>query len=376
LTVSIGTKSNVNELKARRAKHDKKKSGHQDAHAHKQTSDHSPSTHPQSHDEKLESLLSDGQKAGKMNAAEVKQDANQRTAINYASIIWIVALHLGCFAAPFYFSWEGLGLMLFMHWVTGCVGVTLGFHRLLTHSSFQTWKPVRYFLATVGGFAGEGDVIEWVANHRQHHAHSDHEHDPHSPRDGSWWAHMWWLCWTFTPDAQVRHHKRWAPDLVKDPGMVWVGRMFLPSQFLLGGLIMAAGYGVGVLRGVDPWFMAISFVVWGVFVRMVAVLHTTWFVNSASHMWGYRNYETTDDSRNNWWVAIIAYGEGWHNNHHAWPRMAPHGHRWWEFDVTYCIIRMMRWTGLAWNVVDYQRKSEKVDLKVAPKDGHLDRVSV
>ncbi|QDU30751.1 Fatty acid desaturase [Anatilimnocola aggregata] len=370
-TVSVGTKSSVQKLKARRAKNDKKKAAHLAEPKH-------PKSHvtAETHAAKLESLLSDGQHAGKVNQSETNKAADERTAINYASIIWIVLLHVGALAAPFYFTWEGLGLMLFMHWVTGCVGVTLGFHRLLTHSSFQTWKPVRYFLATVGGFAGEGDVIEWVANHRQHHAHSDQEHDPHSPRDGSWWSHMWWLCWTFPSEAQVRHHKRWAPDLVKDRGMVWVGRMFLPSQFILGGLFMAAGYGVGLLTKTDPWFMATSFVVWGVFVRMVAVLHTTWFVNSASHIWGYRNYETTDDSKNNWWVAIIAYGEGWHNNHHAWPRMAPHGHRWWEFDVTFRIIRLMQWTGLAWNVVDYKRKSEKVDLKAAPADGKVDKVTV
>ncbi len=372
--VSIGTKK-IAKLKEHRAKHDKKKSAHKPAPEHI-VDKHGPADkHVDKHAAKLESLLSDGQAAGKLNAQATKEASDQRTAINYASIIWIVMLHIGALAAPFYFSWQGLLVMLFMHWVTGCVGVTLGFHRLLTHSSFQTWKPVRYFLATVGGFAGEGDVIEWVANHRQHHAHSDQEHDPHSPHDGSWWSHMWWLCWTFPSDAQVRHHKRWAPDLVKDRGMVWVGRMFLPSQFILGGLIMAAGYGVGLLSGVNPWFMATSFVVWGVFVRMVAVLHTTWFVNSASHMWGYRNYETTDDSRNNWWVAIIAYGEGWHNNHHAWPRMAPHGHRWWEFDLTFRIIRLMQWTGLAWNVVDYQRKGTKVDLTTAPKDGHMDKVA-
>jgi len=372
--VSIGTRSQ--QLKARRAAHDQKKLAHQEPKSH--LSAH-PAKHPAHGDNSaalLESLLSDGQQAGKLNQSATKREHEERTAVNWASIIWIAALHLGCIAAPFYFSWEGLGLMLFMHWVTGCVGVTLGFHRLLTHSSFQTWKPVRYFLATVGGFAGEGDVIEWVANHRQHHAHSDQEHDPHSPRDGSWWSHMWWLCWTFPSEAQTRHHKRWAPDLVKDRGMVWVGRMFLPSQFFLGGLIMAAGYGIGLLQGAaNPWFMATSFVVWGVFVRMVAVLHTTWFVNSASHMWGYRNYETTDDSKNNWWVAIIAYGEGWHNNHHAWPRMAPHGHRWWEFDLTFRIIRLMQWTGLAWNVVDYQRKGTKVDLTTAPKDGHMDKVA-
>ena len=128
---------------------------------------------------------------------------------------------------------------------------------------------------------------------------------------------------------------------------------FLPSHFVMAGVLYAAGYAY------DGNYMAWSFLVWGLFVRLIFVLHSTWFVNSASHMWGYRNYETTDDSRNNWWVAIIAYGEGWHNNHHAYPRMAPHGHKWWEIDTTFMAIRALQAVGLAWDVVDYKRHAEK-----------------
>jgi stearoyl-CoA desaturase (delta-9 desaturase) len=121
----------------------------------------------------------------------------------------------------------------------------------------------------------------------------------------------------------------------------------------MAGVLVAAGWLYG------GWWMAASFLVWGLFVRLVFVLHSTWFVNSASHMWGYRNYQTTDDSRNNWWVALLTYGEGWHNNHHAHQRSAAHGHRWWEIDVTFATIRLMQWCGLAWDVVDYKRRSEK-----------------
>jgi stearoyl-CoA desaturase (delta-9 desaturase) len=162
---------------------------------------------------------------------------------------------------------------------------------------------------------------------------------------------MFWLAYTLQGEERERHVRRWAPDLVKDKGLNWIAAMFLPSHFILGLILMGAGYALG------GWPMAASFVVYGIFVRLVLVLHATWLVNSASHMWGYKNYETSDDSRNNWFVALVTYGEGWHNNHHAYPRMAPHGHKWWEFDLTYNIIRLMKVTGLAWNVVDYKQKT-------------------
>jgi stearoyl-CoA desaturase (delta-9 desaturase) len=189
-------------------------------------------------------------------------------------------------------------------------------------------------------------VLTWVSNHRKHHAHSDQEGDPHSPHDGPWWSHVFWLAFWRGPHYHAEHIRRWVPDLMKDPVLRWIGYMFLPSHFLLAGILAAAGYAYGGA------FMATSFIVWGIFVRLVFVLHSTWFVNSASHMWGYRNYETTDDSRNNWWVALITYGEGWHNNHHAHQRLAAHGHRWWEIDVTYMVIRLLKVLGLARKVQD------------------------
>jgi fatty-acid desaturase len=273
--------------------------------------------------------------------------------INWANVIWLTILHTGCLAAPFFFSWEAVALMVGLHWLTGGIGICLGFHRHLTHLSFSTYKPVRWLLAFIGGLAGEGSVIDWVANHRKHHAHSDQEGDPHSPHEGPWWSHMFWLAFWKGPELHAEHIRRWVPDLVKDPVLRWIGAMFLPSHFLAAAVIGAAGYAYG------GYWMATSFLVWGMFVRLVFVLHSTWFVNSASHMWGYKNYETTDDSRNNWWVAIITYGEGWHNNHHKYPRMAPHGHKWWEFDMTYLAIRALRACGLAWDVVDYKTHSEK-----------------
>jgi len=135
--------------------------------------------------------------------------------------------------------------------------------------------------------------------------------------------------------------------------MRWIGYMFLPSHILTGFALLGIGYWMG------GGYMAASMLTWGLFVRLIIVLHVTWFVNSWAHMWGYRNYETTDDSRNNWLVAILAFGEGWHNNHHAYPRMASQGHKWWEIDTTYMVIRLMKWTGLAWDVVDYKKISDR-----------------
>jgi stearoyl-CoA desaturase (delta-9 desaturase) len=275
-----------------------------------------------------------------------------RPLVDWAVIVWLVVIHVGALAAPWTFTWQALALAVVLHWLTGGIGICLGYHRLLTHGSFSTYRPVRWLFAVVGGLAGEGSAIDWVANHRQHHALSDKPGDPHSPRDGSWWSHIFWLGWSLPSDEHQSHLAKWAPDLYRDPAMRFLGRMFLPLNVAMGLVLLATGYAWG------GGAMAASFVVWGMFVRLVFVLHSTWLVNSASHMWGYRNYETTDDSRNNWWVAIVTYGEGWHNNHHAYPRMALHGHKWWEVDMTYAAIRLLKLSGLAWDVVDYKQKSQ------------------
>ena len=265
--------------------------------------------------------------------------------IDWPVAIWIGAVHVGLVFAPFFFTWKAVAVMVVLHWLTGGIGVCLGYHRQLTHGSFTTYRPVRWLLALAGGLSGEGSALKWVANHRKHHVFSDQEGDPHSPRDGGLWSHMLWFVPKFSRKYNDNLHWRFAPDLAKDRGMRFLDVMFLPSHFLLGGLLYALGY-----FGWDAYTGA-SFVAWGMFVRLVGVLHVTWFVNSASHIWGYRNYETNDDSRNLWWVGLLAYGEGWHNNHHAFQRMARHGHKWWELDVTYLTILLMEKLGLAWDVV-------------------------
>jgi sn-2 palmitoyl-lipid 9-desaturase len=260
-------------------------------------------------------------------------------------VVWIVSLHAGALAAPWCFSWSGLFTMVVLSWVTGSLGVCLGYHRLLTHGSFKTYPLVRRALAMLGLLAGEGPPLHWVAVHRKHHQFSDRPGDPHSPRDGAWWSHVFWLLpRPREPQWQAMIH-RYAKDLEQDPFMPMLSKTFLLWHLLLAVVLMAAG------TLAADWRLGLSLVVYGMFLRLVWVLHVTWLVNSASHMWGYRSYPTKDDSRNLWWVGLLAFGEGWHNNHHAYPGRARHGHRWWEIDMTYIVIWGLEKVGLAWNVV-------------------------
>ncbi len=268
-----------------------------------------------------------------------------RHGLDWPVVIWVSLLHIGALAAPFFVSWQGLAAWLALWWVTGSLGVCLGYHRLLTHGSLQTYRPVRWFFALLGGLSGEGSALTWVAVHREHHVHSDQDGDPHTPKDGGLWSHMLWMAPSLgkRSQAEVIHH--YALDIERDPGMRFLDRTFLLWHFVLGLALYGLGLWVWDVR------TAISLVVWGMFVRLIWVLHVTWFVNSACHIWGYRNYETTDNSRNLWWVGLLAFGEGWHNNHHAYQRMARHGHKWWEIDLTYWSICLLERMGLAWKVV-------------------------
>lgn len=272
-------------------------------------------------------------------------ESKWKNGLEWPAVIWIGFVHLGALAAPFYFTWDGLILAAFLAWVTGCLGICLGFHRLLTHSSFETYRPLRWMFALFGTLAGEGPPIMWVSAHRKHHRFSDHEHDPHSPRDGAWWSHMNWMFPRNGKQHWALLYRQYAPDLLKDRSLRLLDRTFIWWHLLLGIGVYATGWLIWDTR------TAVSFVLWGMFVRLVYMLHITWAVNSASHMWGYRTYDTRDDSRNLWWVGLLAWGEGWHNNHHAFQRMARHGHMWWELDITYIIISLLERTGLAWNVV-------------------------
>ena len=285
-----------------------------------------------------------GSLAGCAQSDAVKK-SQWKDGLEWPAVIWIGFLHVGALLAPFYFTWAGLTLFAVLSWVTGSLGICIGFHRLLTHSSFETYRPIRWFFALCGTLAGEGPPIMWVSAHRKHHRFSDQEHDPHSPRDGAWWSHMNWMFPRYGSQHWAQLYRQYAPDLMKDRSLRLLDRGFLWLHLGLGVIVFAVGLLVWDVN------TAISLVAWGMFARLVYMLHVTWAVNSASHMWGYRTYETRDNSRNLWWVGLLAWGEGWHNNHHAFPRVACHGHRWWELDMSYGIVELMKRTGLAWNVV-------------------------
>ncbi len=249
-------------------------------------------------------------------------------------------LHLGALLAlyPGYFSWSGLALCVFLHWLTGGIGICLTYHRLLTHRSFAL-RPrwLEYLLTIIGTCASEGGAIGWVADHRRHHAHSDEEDDAHTPLRGFFWAHMYW--WMKVEDGnnhEPEYFDRWAPDLNADPVHRWLERYHIIFPLALFAALYLAG--------------GMSWLVWGGFVRSIFVLHSTWLVNSATHVWGYRSHITRDHSTNLWWVALLTYGEGWHNNHHAYQTSARHGLRWWEVDLTYLAIEAMRVCGIAYNI--------------------------
>jgi len=261
--------------------------------------------------------------------------------LSWTIIIAIVLMHIAAVLAvlPMFFSWTGLIIFGVLAWLSGGIGIALGYHRLLTHRSFRTPKWFEYVLTIIGCLAWQGGPVNWVGTHRLHHTHSDHDLDPHSPTHGFTWAHIFW---TLHRKLAGINGKDAAKDLQRDTGLKWIDRLFWVPQFVLTAILLFSGWLFG------GWMLGLSWVIWGVALRTVVVFHITWFVNSAAHTWGYKNYsDTGDGSRNLWWVGLIGYGEGWHNNHHAHPRSARHGLRWFEFDLTWLTIKVLSWIGLA-----------------------------
>lgn len=283
-------------------------------------------------------------------ARKVREDLrmgreHQEGRINWITAIAMTLFHVGAIAAFFFFSWTNLAVAAVMYFFAINVGIGMAYHRLLTHRGYKTPKWVEYFLTTCGTMALEGGPIFWVATHRVHHQNSDDEGDPHTPHDGTWWAHVGWIISGRALHSETALLGRYAPDLTRDPVHVWLSKFhWLPLtiagflQLALGAALAAPGHRV---------VGAVGMVLWGTFLRVTLGLHATWLVNSATHLWGKRRFETHDDSRNNWWVAILTGGEGWHNNHHAHPVSARHGLAWYEFDINYYGIWLLEKVGLA-----------------------------
>ena len=256
--------------------------------------------------------------------------------INWTNSIAFGLFHIGAIAAFFTFSWQVLALALFLYWMCTGLGISMGYHRLHTHRSYQVPLALEYFFAVCGALTLEGGPIFWVATHRIHHQKSDLPGDPHSPRDGGWWAHMGWLLVGDSKHNNTPMMAKYAPDLAKNRFYVWLNNYHWLPLVVLGVLLYAIG--------------GVSWVLWGIFLRVVVGLHATWLVNSATHMWGSRRFDTHDDSRNNWLIALLTSGEGWHNNHHAHPTAARHGLAWYEFDLSWIQIRVLKFLGIAKSV--------------------------
>ncbi|HWB82509.1 MAG TPA: fatty acid desaturase [Bryobacteraceae bacterium] len=260
----------------------------------------------------------------------------KRDGINWVSVSAFSVFHAGAVVALFFFNWPAFFTAVILYWVSLSLGIGMGYHRLLTHRSYQSPKWVEYTLAVCGTLALQGGPISWVATHRIHHKYSDKEGDPHTPRDGKWWAH---IIWTLVGDATYTNTTecaRYAPDLCRDPFLVWLSKYNYLPMLIVGLLLLIFG--------------GVSFVLWGGFLRVTLGLHATWMVNSLTHVWGRRRFAIRDDSRNNWFVALLSFGEGWHNNHHAHPTSARHGLAWYELDVSWMTIRFLQLIGLAKSV--------------------------
>lgn len=296
-------------------------------------------------------------------ADEPRLSAPRRAANMAAVVIPPIALVVGIVIGWHHvLDWRDLVLMAALY-VLPILGVTVGFHRLLTHRAFEVHRVTQYVFAVLGSLAVQGPVIKWVADHRKHHAFSDHDGDPHSPHTdrgpgligalrGLWHAHIGWLF----ESVGLADARRYARDLVEDPVMRAINRGFGGFVVLTLLLPFAIGWAfTGTFTGA-LWAM-----VWAGLVRVFFIHHATWSVNSLCHFLGRRRFTTTDQSRNVAALALPTMGEAWHNNHHAFPRSAFHGMRWWEFDVSGLVIRAMEATGLAWNVVriDPERQRQK-----------------
>jgi stearoyl-CoA desaturase (delta-9 desaturase) len=266
-----------------------------------------------------------------------KRDKTFTKPIVWLTTFFVIAFHVGAVAALFMFAWKPFVFAILLWWVAGSLGIGMGFHRLLTHRGYKTTKLVEYVLTVCGTLSLEGGPIFWVATHRLHHQNADKDGDPHSPRDGGLWAHMGWIITGRTlPPNEAAELLPYVPDLRRDKFHVWISKWHWVPLTALGLALLALG----------GW----PYLLWGVFFRTVVGLHCTWLVNSATHMWGSQRFQTHDNSRNSFWVAMLTFGEGWHNNHHAKPQSPRHGLAWYEFDLNWYGICAMRMVRLAWDL--------------------------
>lgn len=267
----------------------------------------------------------------------------ERDQFAVSNVVFLVIIHAGALVSAWYASWAAAGICLLLHAICAGLGISVGYHRLLTHRSFKCPRALEYMLALLGCLCLESAPIYWVAQHRQHHQYPDQPGDPHSARKGFWWSHILWIAWIPSKDSTQKLQRRYAPDLVRVPFYQLLSQFwFVPSMVLAILLYLIGG---------------VPFVMWGLCVRLVLCYHATWLVNSASHRFGYRTFPLEDLSTNCWWVALLAFGEGWHNNHHAFPTSARHGLKFWEIDSAYGFILLLKAFGLVWDIKSVSQTS-------------------
>lgn len=273
--------------------------------------------------------------------------------INWNTVFFVAVFHLLAVVSLFYFSWQNLAVCLIVKWIAGSWGIGLGYHRLLTHRGFKAPRWLERFLAVCGTLALQSGPIAWVTTHRIHHAFTETDRDPHSPRVGTYWAHMGWIFRGTAQNQPETAVQRYSPDLARDPFLRALDKYYYVTPIVAGVILFAIG--------------GLPMVLWGIFTRTVLAWHSTWLVNSATHLWGKRRFETRDDSRNNRLIAAITFGEGWHNNHHAYPRSARHGLAWHEIDPNWIQIWMLDKLGLVTDVYafDLAEHESKLELRKA-----------
>jgi stearoyl-CoA desaturase (delta-9 desaturase) len=258
---------------------------------------------------------------------------NFPTRTNWPTITFLAFFHAASIAALLFWNWTAVITAVALYWVSGSLGIGMGYHRLITHRGYKVPKAIEYLLVFCGTLALQGGPIQWVTTHRIHHSRTDQAGDPHTPRDGRWWSHVGWI---LTPPKELNDAatlSRYAPDLMSQRYYRFLNKYYyLPTIIISVGLLVFGGWQV---------------LLWGTFLRVTLCLQATWLVNSATHLWGNRRFDTTDDSKNSWWVALLTFGEGWHNNHHAYPRAARHGIKWYEIDINWYGISVLKWLGLA-----------------------------
>ena len=266
--------------------------------------------------------------------------------INWQNLILFISIHLLAIAAIFSFTWTNLIIALILLWFSLGWGIGIGYHRLLTHRSFQSSKWLEYLLAILGSLALQKGVISWVTTHRIHHAFTEQKDDPHSPAESFLWSHTGWMLFGIGQDYSSEVCQKYSPDLLQDKFYVHFEKINVVPSIIVAILLY--------------WFGGWGMMAWGIGVRTVISWHITWGINSFAHKFGSQRFVTNENSRNNVILGILAFGEGWHNNHHAFPTSARHGLAWYELDLSYLQIKLFEKLCLVKNVrVPTQKNIEK-----------------